>query len=123
VSCAQPGAGTGARPWMNKQLTAEQRADLVLKEMTLDEKIALLHGIESMKKGMSRAQIEALTNGGLGVAIAPERLGIPTILMDDAAYGVRNSALNGRYSTALPANIAAAASWDQARSCARRATT
>jgi beta-glucosidase len=118
MTAAQEKPQPEARPWMNKQLAAEQRADLVLKEMTLDEKIAMLHGIEEMKKGMSKAAIETLTNGGLGVAIAPERLGIPTILMDDAAYGVRNSALNGRYSTALPANIAAAASWDQEASCA-----
>jgi len=32
--------------------------------------------------------------------------------MSDAAYGVRSSGANGRYSTALPANVAAAASWD-----------
>jgi beta-glucosidase len=33
--------------------------------------------------------------------------------MSDAAYGVRSSGANGRYSTALPANVAAAASWDR----------
>jgi beta-glucosidase len=33
--------------------------------------------------------------------------------MSDAAYGVRSSMANGRYSTALPANVAAAASWDR----------
>jgi beta-glucosidase len=32
--------------------------------------------------------------------------------MSDAAYGVRNSGENGRYSTALPSDLAAAASWD-----------
>jgi beta-glucosidase len=32
--------------------------------------------------------------------------------MSDAAYGVRASGKNGRYSTALPANLGAAASWD-----------
>ncbi len=32
--------------------------------------------------------------------------------MSDAAYGVRNSGENGRYSTALPNDLAAAASWD-----------
>jgi beta-glucosidase len=41
------------------------------------------------------------------------RLGIPGIDMSDAAYGVRSSMANGRYSTALPANVAAAASWDR----------
>src|SRR3974377_2446869 len=37
--------------------------------------------------------------------------------MSDAAYGVRSSGVNGRYATALPANVAAAASWDPAASC------
>jgi beta-glucosidase-like glycosyl hydrolase len=40
------------------------------------------------------------------------RLGIPGIDMSDAAYGVRSSGENGRYATALPANVGAAASWD-----------
>jgi beta-glucosidase len=40
------------------------------------------------------------------------------IQMSDAAYGVRSSAENGRYSTALPANVAAAASWDTEAACA-----
>ncbi len=46
--------------------------------------------------------------------IAPiARLGIPGINMSDAAYGVRSSGENGRYSTALPSNVGAAASWDR----------
>ena len=45
------------------------------------------------------------------------RLGIPIIQMSDAAYGVRSSAENGRYSTALPSNLAAAASWDPEAAC------
>jgi beta-glucosidase len=32
--------------------------------------------------------------------------------MSDAAYGVRSSGENGRYSTALPDDLAGAASWD-----------
>jgi beta-glucosidase len=32
--------------------------------------------------------------------------------MSDAAYGLRSSGKNGRYSTALPCNLASAASWD-----------
>ena len=31
-------------PWMNKSLSADERADLLVKEMTLDEKIGLVHG-------------------------------------------------------------------------------
>ena len=32
-------------PWMNTSLSPDERADLVMKEMTADEKIALLHGV------------------------------------------------------------------------------
>jgi beta-glucosidase len=46
------------------------------------------------------------------------RLGIPFIQMSDAAYGVRSSAENGRYSTAMPSNLGAAASWDTEAACA-----
>src|SRR5207245_4132630 len=38
--------------------------------------------------------------------------------MSDAAYGVRSSGENGRYSTALPSNLAAASSWDVQAACA-----
>jgi len=32
-------------PWMDTSLSPDQRADLLIKEMTLDEKIAVLHGV------------------------------------------------------------------------------
>ena len=40
VAAAQVADG----PWMNPKLSPEERADMVLKELTLDEKPALLHG-------------------------------------------------------------------------------
>jgi len=98
-------------PWMNESLTADQRADLVLKEMTLDEKIALLHGV-GMPTDDPVTPENAASNRGVGYVVGVPRLGIPGIDMSDAAYGVRSSGVNGRYSTALPANVAAAASWD-----------
>jgi beta-glucosidase len=33
-----------SQPWMNKSLSPDERAEMVLKQMTLDEKIGLLHG-------------------------------------------------------------------------------
>jgi beta-glucosidase len=45
------------------------------------------------------------------------RLGIPMIQISDAAYGVRSSGENGRYSTALPSNLASASSWDPKAAC------
>ena len=57
-------------------------------------------------------------NGGAGLVLGIPRLGIPAIQMSDAAYGVRASASNGRYSTALPSNVGSAASWDPEAACA-----
>ena len=105
-------------PWMNASLSPDERADMVLKEMTLDEKIRLLHGMgmPGWPREVQNPQPE-LGNGGAGFVLGVPRLGIPIIQMSDAAYGVRSSAENGRYSTALPANVGAAASWDTEAAC------
>ena len=101
------------RPWMNTSLSPDKRADLVMKEMTFDEKIQLIHG-NGMPMFDPLTPVTALSNRGGGYVIGIPRLGIPAIDMCDAAYGVRGSAQNGRYSTALPADVALAASWDAA---------
>jgi len=106
-------------PWMNASLSPDERAEMVLKEMTLDEKIELLHGqgMPGWPREVQNPQPE-LGNGGAGFILGIPRLGIPIIQMSDAAYGVRSSAENGRYSTALPSNVGAAASWDPEAACA-----
>ncbi len=105
------------RPWMDKTLSPDRRADLVLKEMTLDEKIGFVHGNGMPGWGPPRPNAY-LGNGGAGFVLGVPRLGIPMIQISDAAYGVRSSGENGRYSTALPSNLAAAASWDVQAACA-----
>jgi beta-glucosidase len=105
------------RPWMKTSLSPDERADLVLKQMTLDEKIALLHGNSMPGWPGPKSPYAYLSNGGAGFVFGVERLGIPIIQMSDAAYGVRSSGENGRYSTALPSNLASAASWDPAAAC------
>jgi beta-glucosidase len=107
------------RPWMNPALSADERAEQVMKEFTLDEKIGLLHGMgmPDWPRDVQHPQSE-LGNGGAGFVLGVPRLGIPIIQMSDAAYGVRNSANNGRYSTALPSNVGSAASWDTEAACA-----
>jgi len=105
------------RPWMNPQLSPEERADLVLKQLTLDEKIALLHGNGMAHHAGWEASLTALTNGGAGYVEGIPRLGIPGLVMSDAAYGVRDSGANGRYSTALPSSLGAASSWDAESAC------
>ena len=103
-------------PWMNPSLSPDERADMVLKELTLDEKIDLVHGNGMPGWGKPRANAY-LGNGGAGFVLGVPRLGIPIIQMSDAAYGVRSSAENGRYSTALPSNLGSAASWDPQAAC------
>src|ERR1700732_2871563 len=104
-------SGGNNHPWSNSRFSPDERAVMVVKEMTLDEKISLLHG--TGMAGLSPMSPLAIhSNGGAGYVAGIPRLGIPGIQMSDAAYGVRNSGENGRYSTALPADVAAAASWD-----------
>jgi beta-glucosidase len=95
---------------MDKTLTADARAKLVLQQLTLDEKIGLLHGTGQPGFGPPSPQSKD-SNGGAGYVVGVPRLGIPGIQMADAAYGVTKSADGGRYSTAMPSNIALAASW------------
>jgi beta-glucosidase len=111
LSLAWAQSGAHNHPWSNSNLSPDERASLVVQQMTLDEKISLLHG--TGMEGLSPMSPLAIhSNGGAGYVVGIPRLGIPAIQMSDAAYGVRSSGENGRYSTALPADVAAAASWD-----------
>ena len=102
-----------SHPWMNTSLSPDERASAVVKEMTIDEKIQMLHGTGLV--GLSPMSPLAIhSNGGAGYVPGIPRLGIPALQMSDAAYGVRVSGENGRYSTALPSDIAGAATWDLA---------
>src|SRR5438270_3632046 len=105
------------RPWMNSTLSPEQPAELVLKQMTLDEKLALLHGNGMAHAPQWQMPLTHLGNGGAGYVEGVRRLGIPPLVISDAAYGVRDSGANGRYSTALPSNLGAASSWNPQSAC------
>jgi len=105
-----PPKSTGA--WMNKGLSPDRRADLVIAQMTLDEKISLLHGggWQMVFGGAAAPPSKSLGNAGYIPGIP--RLGVPDLQIADAAVGVTRSAAYGRYSTALPSCLAEAASWD-----------
>jgi beta-glucosidase len=106
-------------PWSDPNLSPDVRADLVLKEMTLDEKIDLIHGNGMPGWPEKKVRTNAyLGLGGAGFVLGVSRLDIPMIQMSDAAYGVRASGENGRYSTALPSNLASASSWEPQAACA-----
>jgi beta-glucosidase len=96
------------QPWTNTHLSADERADLVVKQMTLDEKIQLVHGSMAM---LGRKIPGAL--GGDGFVPGIPRLGIPDLNLIGAGVGVTNlgKRTNGQ-ATALPASLAETATWD-----------
>ena len=113
-ACAQPPARpkpiTG--PWMNKSLSPDERADLLIKEMTLDEKLDLVHGFRAPTGPLPLGASSSRSLGGAGFIPGIERLGIPDLQMADSAVGVTKGARYGRYSTALPSALAASATWN-----------
>src|SRR5690349_4814929 len=83
LSSAFAQAGATSHPWMNSQLSPDERAAMVVKEMTIDEKISMLHG--TGMEGLSPMSPLAIhSNGGAGYVPAIPRLGIPAIQMSDA---------------------------------------
>jgi beta-glucosidase len=106
-------------PWENKSLSPDERADLVIEKMALDEKIQLLHGLgwEVMfgpppESGPGTRAIRSAAEFIPGVP----RLGIPDLQMTDAVVGVSGGGGKSRYATALPSAEAMAAGWDPALS-------
>jgi len=110
-------AQSAGRPWMNPSLSPEARAELVLKQMTLDEKLALLHGNGMAHASQWQMPLTHLANGGAGYVEGVPRLGIPPLMISDAGYGVRDSGANGKYSTAMPSSLGATSSWDVNSAC------
>lgn len=83
------------RPWCDTSLDPQQRADLLLARMTLQQKISLMAG-EDGAEGEATGKSEGI----------PE-LGIPTLYMSDGPMGPREGA-----ATAMPAPITLGASFD-----------
>jgi beta-glucosidase len=108
---AAPAQSVPNQAWMNPTLDPDARADLMIHEMTLDEKIQLVHGDGW---GVLRAgdRVAPGHNGGAGFVAGIPRLHLPDINLADSAVGVRMAALQSRYATLLPSVIGMAASWD-----------
>ncbi|GEK21077.1 beta-glucosidase H [Cellulomonas xylanilytica] len=88
--------------WWDESSPDTRRARALLRQMTLDEKVDMLHGELNNYYGFYNGPIE--------------RLGIPALTMADGPAGVRiaNPDVNDQEATQLPAPIALAATWDTA---------
>ena len=86
-------------PWMNTSHSSDERAALLLAQMTLEEKVDMLNEKSST-----------------GISIS--RLGIPALAMADGPAGIRidrnRRDINEGRATSPPAPIALAATWDLA---------
>ncbi len=104
-------------PWSDASLSPDQRADMVIRQMTLDEKIQLLHG-PGWQALFAPQESGPLTRAisVLGFIPGVPRLGIPDLQMTDSNQGVSGAGVKGRYATALPSGEAMAAAWDPALS-------
>ncbi len=96
---ASPAKASPAKPWMNTALAPEKRAELLVHEMTLDEKLTQIHMMDThehprMIQGIERLGIPGfkITNGPVGAGPGDSRQAQPA--------------------TALLSALALAAAWD-----------
>merc|ERR1719223_2152280 len=102
------GKGLVQGPWSDQGLPPEARARLLVDNMTLSEKIVLLHGPPSGNP----AQCDTSPRCAYVGNVAPiPRLHIPPINMNDGPQGFRNAKHPGT-TTAWPSALTMAASWD-----------
>ncbi|MGJ3628369.1 glycoside hydrolase family 3 protein [Sphingomonas sp. MMS24-JH45] len=106
-------AGSAVAGQQNGAADARARAAGIVARMTLDKKIALVHGLfPPMAAGKTRAELIPSAGHIDGIA----RLGVPLVRESDASLGVANQVeqRKGDVATALPSSLATAASFDPA---------
>src|ERR1700742_992017 len=91
-----PPSGCGA--WMNPHRSPDQRADLVLAQMTIDEKVLMTHALSDDTHSRETAAIP--------------RLCVPQLLLNNGPAGVGSGGIVQPNTTALPAPLGLAASFD-----------
>ncbi len=95
VAVRAAGSTNANCPWVGSAATPDQRADMVIAQMTLDDEIAMVHGVPGSPY--------------VGHVPGNPALCIPAINLEDGPAGVADG-MTGV--TQLPAPVAAAASWD-----------
>lgn len=105
-----PAGPTG--PWMDRTLSPDQRASLLVQKLTLDEKIGLVHGSGWDVLFRPLTQLPPGYDGGAGFIPGIPKYGIPDLQISDAAVGVGRGSVFGRYATPLPSALSEACSWD-----------
>jgi beta-glucosidase len=100
-AAASASSGAAVHPWTNTGLSPQNRARLLVAQMTLDEKIAMVHG--------AGYPLPLNAAGYAGVIPANPRLGIPAVYLADSPVGVGNGSTGV---TQWADTSALAATWD-----------
>ncbi|MET0246714.1 MAG: glycoside hydrolase family 3 protein, partial [Sphingomonas sp.] len=112
-----PARSEAARPWANPRLDPDRRADLLVAQMTTEEKLTLVFGYFGSDFQPKKYTAPAGARpGSAGYVPAIPRLGIPAQWQTDAGIGVatQGGAQRKRGRTALPSGLATTASWNTA---------
>jgi beta-glucosidase len=100
------------KPWLDRSLSADQRARLAVKAMTQQEKLRWVMSYFGNDFGKGKKIAEALPQSAAYTPGTP-RLGLPALFETDAGLGVASqSGPNVRERTSLPSGLATASSWD-----------
>lgn len=101
-----------SQPWMDTALTADQRADRLLAQMTDDEKFQMLRSYFGL--GTDKIPKPEGALGSAGYVPGVPRLGIPAQQLADAGVGVTNPGgiRKGDFATAMPSGPSTASSWN-----------
>lgn len=112
-------ASAADRPWMDKSLSPDARAALVVKELTQEEKLRYVHGYYGGNlNGIQHIPQEWIADlpNSAGYIPPVTRLGIPALKETDAGLGIANHRhmREGDTATALPSGLATAATFNPA---------
>ncbi len=101
------------KPWLDRSLGADQRAQLALEAMTRQEKLRWVLAYFGNDFANKTKKIPEALAQSAGYVPGTPRLGLPALFETDAGLGVASQAgPNVRERTSLPSGLATASSWD-----------
>jgi beta-glucosidase len=114
ATAADAPAAPAQKPWLDRSLSADKRAELAVKAMTREEKLRWVFGYFGTSFGpKGTTPPKAAIPYSAGYVPGTPRLGLPDMWETDAGLGVATQASpTPRERTQLPSGLATASTWD-----------